>query len=159
MSNNESFASRLRELRKNAKLKQTTLAEMSGIDPNLISRYERGESFPTLETAQKIALSLGVSIDTLLNGTPKQEFEVKIIMGVKNLPSLAGVEVLDNTFFYGVQDDKPQIYLTGKVNIATLEDRKAAAAEILKKFWAACWMSDHRDQAEENGLPDLPESK
>ena len=149
MSNNESFAQRLRELIRNANLKQITLAEMSGIDPNLISRYVRGESFPTLETAKKIALSLGVSIDELLNGTPKQEFEVKILMGVKSLTGLAGVEVLDNTFFYGVEDGKPQIHLAGRVNIGTPEERKNALEEIIKKFNAACWMFDHKGNAEE----------
>ena len=72
-------------------------------------------------------------------------------MGVKSLSGLAGVEVADNSFFFGVQDDKPQIYLAGKVNIGTPEERKNAAAELMKKFGAACWMFDHKDKAEEQG--------
>ncbi len=75
------------------------------------------------------------------------------------MTGLAGAEVLDNSFFYGVQDDKPQIHLAGKVLIGTQEDRVKAAAEILKTFWAACWMYDNKKKAEENGLPDLSESK
>ena len=79
MLKESAFSKRLKELRKKAGLKQFELADLSGIDPNLVSRYERGESMPTLETAQKLALSLGVNIDHLLNEPAKQEFEVKML--------------------------------------------------------------------------------
>ena len=121
-------------------------------------RWENGEFEPRSNDIQKLCEVLGCTESELLNGEVKQEFEVKILMGVKSLSGLAGVEVLDNSFFYGVQDDKPQIHLTGKINIATPEKRKAAAAEILKTFWAACWMYDNRDKAEENGLQNFPEN-
>ena len=78
----------------------------------------------------------------------RQEFEVKIVMGVKNLTGIAGVEVADNSLLYGVQDDKPQIHLAGKVMIGTPEEREKALATIIEKFNAACWMFDHRAEAE-----------
>ena len=103
---------------------------------------------PTLETAKKLALSLGVNIDYLFSGPVKQEFEVKILMGVKSLSNVAGIEISNNAFFFGIDDSEPQIHLGGKVVIGTLEERKEAAEKILKKFWEACWMYDHKDEAE-----------
>lgn len=84
----------------------------------------------------------------MLNGPAKQEFEVKIVMGVKSLTGLAGIDVNDNSFIYGVQDDQPQIVLAGKVRIDTPEDREEALNEIIRKFKKACWMFDHKDEAE-----------
>ena len=78
----------------------------------------------------------------------KQEFEVKILMGVKSLTGLAGVEVASNSFIYGVQDDEPQIVMAGKVRIGTPEERENALEEIIRKFKAACWMFDHKGTAE-----------
>ena len=78
----------------------------------------------------------------------KQEFEVKIVMGVKSLTGLSGVEVMDNSFLYGVQDDEPQIHLAGKVRIDTPELRAKARELILKKFDAACRMFDLKDKIE-----------
>ena len=78
----------------------------------------------------------------------KQEFEVKILMGVKSLTGLAGVEVASNSFIYGVQDDEPQIVMAGKVRIDTPEERENALEEIIRKFKAACWMFDHKATAE-----------
>lgn len=142
----------LRTIRQKLGLSQADLERITGIDANAFSRYERGVISPTAETALKIAQALGVSVDELLNGEVKQEFEVKILMGVKSLAGLAGAEVIDNSFFYGVQDDKPQIHLAGRVLIGTQEERENALAEIIRKFKAACWMYDNRKKAEENGL-------
>ena len=46
MLKESTFSKRLKDLRKKAGLKQVELADLSGIDPNLVSRYERGESIP-----------------------------------------------------------------------------------------------------------------
>ena len=73
---------------------------------------------------------------------------MKIMMGVKSLTGLAGVEVASNSFIYGVQDDEPQIVMAGKVRIDTPENREKALAEIIRKFKAACWMFDHKGNAE-----------
>lgn len=64
------------------------------------------------------------------------------------MTGLAGVEIASNSFIYGVQDDEPQIVLAGKVRIDTPEQREQALAEIIRKFKAACWMFDHKDEAE-----------
>ena len=80
----------------------------------------------------------------LLNGPERREFEVQILMGVKTVGNMAGVEVRENSFIYGVQDDKPLIHLAGKVLIGTPEEREEAKALLLKRFDEACWMYDHQ---------------
>ena len=154
MLDKNAFSKQLRELRKRAGLKQVELAEASGIDPNLVSRYERGENMPTLETAKKIASSLGINIDYLLNGPAKQEFEVKILMGVKTLPNVAGIEITDNSLFYGVDDEKPQIHIGGMINIGTPQEREESLKKIIASFQKACWMFDHKGEAEAE-MPDF----
>lgn len=136
------------ELRRKSGLTQAALAEKVGVGVNTIARYERGEMEPSLKIAHAIAEILGCSEAELLNGPAKQEFEVKIVMGVKNLTGAAGIEIADNTFLYGVQDDEPQIHIAGKVRIDTPELREKALDEIIRKFKKACWMFDHKDDAE-----------
>lgn len=69
-------------------------------------------------------------------------------MGVKSLTVLAGVEVANNSFTFGVQDDKPQIVGAGKVRSDTPEEREKALAEIVKKFKPTCWMFYHKAKAQ-----------
>ena len=129
-------------------LTQAALAEQVGVGVNTIARYERGEMEPSLKIAHAIAGVLGCTEAELMNGPASQEFEVKIMMGVKSLAGLAGVEIADNTFAYGVDDSQPQITFSGKIRIDTPENGEKALAEIIRKFKAACWMFDHKGSAE-----------
>jgi transcriptional regulator with XRE-family HTH domain len=69
------FARRLRALRKERGLSQGELADLSGLNLNDVSRYERGAVSPTLENFVKIAQALQVSADSLLfeHGPPTPE--------------------------------------------------------------------------------------
>ena len=58
----------LKTIRRKLKLSQNDLEELTGIDANTFSRYERGVVIPSVEVAQKIASALNVSVDDLLNG-------------------------------------------------------------------------------------------
>lgn len=142
------FGEQIFRLRKKAGLSQEELAARVGVHMNTISQWENGFYIPKMPKLQKLAEALSVTEAELLNGTTKQEFEVKIMMGVKSLTGLAGIEVANNSFIYGVQDDEPQIVLAGKVRIDTPEARVKAREAILKKFDAACWMYDHKGNAE-----------
>ena len=137
----------LKEYRKKSGLTQAELAERMDVHENTIRRWESGDFEPRSNDLQKLCGILGVTEAELLNGPQKQELDVKIMMGVKSLTGLAGIEVANNSFIYGVQDDEPQIVLAGKVRIDTPEQRKNALAEIISKFKKACWMYDHRDEA------------
>ena len=138
----------LKAIRKRRGITQEALGALTGIEPNTLSRYERGRLSPSAKAVMRIAEALNVTAEELLNGSTKQEFEVKIVMGVKNLTGLAGVALEDNDFIYGVDDSKPQIVMMGKVGIGTPEERENALAEIIRKFKAACWMFDHKATAE-----------
>ncbi|MBR0151867.1 MAG: helix-turn-helix transcriptional regulator [Synergistaceae bacterium] len=138
----------IREWRKKRGLTQEQLAEMANIHVNTLLRWEYGTREPKASELQKLAKILNCTEAELLNGPAKQELEVKIMMGVKSLTGLAGIEVANNSFIYGVQDDEPQIVLAGKVRIDTPEARVKAREAILKKFDAACWMYDHKGNAE-----------
>lgn len=59
------FSKRLTELRKQKGFSQEELAKKVKIHPNIIGRYERGETSPALDVAFKLADILGVSLDYL----------------------------------------------------------------------------------------------
>lgn len=140
----------IRHYRNKKNMTQQELAKLIPCSVDSIRRWEANAREPRTSDLQRLCEVFGCTEAELLNGTAKQEFEVKILMGVKSLTGLAGAEVLDNTFFYGVDDGKPQIHIAGRVNIGTPEERKNALNEIIKKFNAACWMFDHKGNAEEN---------
>jgi len=66
------FASRLKQLRTQRSLSQTELAKMVGVHYNHIGRYERGQSKPGAETLTRLAESLGVSGDFLMEGRTEE---------------------------------------------------------------------------------------
>jgi len=138
----------IREWRKKRGLTQEKLAELVDIHVNTLLRWEYGKREPKASEIQKIAKALDITEAELINGPIEQKFEVKIVMGVKNLTGLTGIEIEDNKFLYGVDDDEPQIHLAGKVRIGTPEERVKALAEIISKFKKACWMFDHKSEAE-----------
>ena len=127
---------------------QQELAKLIPCSIDSIRRWETNTREPRISDLVRICEVLGCSEVDLLSGSDQQEFEVKIVMGVKNLTGLAGVALEDNDFIYGVDDSKPQIVMMGKVGIGTPEERENALAEIIRKFKAACWMFDHKATAE-----------
>ena len=62
------FGVRLRRLRESRGLSQKQLADLVGADVVQISRYERGQVLPALETAAALALTLKASADELWLG-------------------------------------------------------------------------------------------
>lgn len=69
-------------------------------------------------------------------------------MGVKSLAGLAGAEITDNSFTYGIDDSKPIITFSGKIRIDSLEQRKNSLEEIIRKFWVACCLFDKKAEIE-----------
>lgn len=59
------FGNNLKTLRKEMKIKQSTLARRIGISDSMISRYENGEIYPPFETLLALARILNVSLDEL----------------------------------------------------------------------------------------------
>jgi transcriptional regulator with XRE-family HTH domain len=65
----DSFAERLRALRKQKNLSQTELGKLADLHYTHIGRFERGTSRPSGDTLHRLADALGVSSDYLLEGT------------------------------------------------------------------------------------------
>jgi len=57
-----SIGHQIRERRKDLKINQAKLAQLSGIGLNSLSRLESGKGNPTLESLQKIAEVLGFEL-------------------------------------------------------------------------------------------------
>lgn len=62
------LANRFVELRKKMGLSQQELADAAGVTQASISNYESGKQIPSVNTADKIASALGVSLNELLRG-------------------------------------------------------------------------------------------
>ena len=141
------------EWRKTRGLTQEKLDELANIHVNTLLRWEYGTREPKASELQRLAKVLDVTEAELLNGPAKQEFEVKIIMGVKNLPNATGMEVKENTCTYGIDDTKPLIHMAlNNADIGTPEKREDVFKKLVAGFLKACWMNDHRGEAE----PEMP---
>jgi transcriptional regulator with XRE-family HTH domain len=62
----ETFGKKLAGLRKEKKLSQTELSKQLSTSVSVISRYERDEMTPSIDTAKKIANLLNTSVGYLL---------------------------------------------------------------------------------------------
>lgn len=74
-----SFSNRLITLRKEQKIAQNELAQKIGVHANVLGRYERDETTPSIDMVVKIADALGVSLDYLLGKT-----DIKISQDILN---------------------------------------------------------------------------
>ncbi|MGN1346274.1 MAG: helix-turn-helix transcriptional regulator, partial [Eubacteriales bacterium] len=61
------FAEKLKKLRRNADITQERLAEFLGVMPQTISKWERAETYPDIETLPKLANYFRITIDELLD--------------------------------------------------------------------------------------------
>ena len=55
------FGLKLREVRREKKMKQRDLSEASGIHPAMISHLEKGRRLPTYDTIQTLATALKIN--------------------------------------------------------------------------------------------------
>lgn len=67
------FGVRLTRLRERLQLSMTQLAGLLGVDYMQVSRYEKGQSLPSLDTAARLAQVLKVSLDELVTGSEATE--------------------------------------------------------------------------------------
>ena len=64
-----SLGERLKTARKDKKISQQALAELANVHYTNIGRYERGDAKPSFEVLSRLAQTLGISPDYLMNGT------------------------------------------------------------------------------------------
>lgn len=67
------FATRLRQLRKQANLKQEDLAQMLMIHRTAYTKYETDRATPDQDGLIKLAATFGVTVDYLLGNDPKPD--------------------------------------------------------------------------------------
>lgn len=87
-------AKNLVELRKIYAFTQVEIAEKLNYSDKAISKWERGESLPDVETLKKLADIYGVTVDYLLNdntGSKKKPARKGLIIGQKMLISMLSV--------------------------------------------------------------------
>jgi transcriptional regulator with XRE-family HTH domain len=81
---------KITKLKKLKNLSQVALAEVTGISRDAISKYERGDSMPSVDYAKRIADALGVSLDYLVSDSDKEDVldndAVKRIKEIQDLP-------------------------------------------------------------------------
>ena len=75
----------LKEERENSNLTQEEAAKRIGVSKSIISKWETGKSYPSLENLSKISETYGVSINEILAGTrlgmnEKKLFPMKIYL-------------------------------------------------------------------------------
>ena len=70
--NDYNFGNKIYELRTARGYSQKHLAKKMGISDKAISKWETGAAKPETETLRRLALTLGVSIDYLLDTQPRE---------------------------------------------------------------------------------------
>ena len=72
------FGQNLKKVRTERGISQEELAKSAGVHSVQFSRYERGQSAPSIEVVQKIAQTLEISIDQLVFGDQDEVSEKSI---------------------------------------------------------------------------------
>jgi transcriptional regulator with XRE-family HTH domain len=73
------MGNRIAMLRRKKELKQDALAEMLGVSPQAVSKWENDQSCPDISLLPKLAKILGVTVDELLTGESGETPEVKML--------------------------------------------------------------------------------
>ena len=67
----ETIGTRIAQLRKEKQMKQDDLAQLLGVSPQAVSKWENDQTCPDISLLPELARTLGVTVDELLSG--KQE--------------------------------------------------------------------------------------
>lgn len=73
-----SFGKNLKELREEKGLTQGDFAQMIGMYPTHLSRYERERSTPSIDVLKKMAEALEVPVDRLIFGAEEEQVKKNI---------------------------------------------------------------------------------
>lgn len=92
------FGQKITSVRKQKQMSQAELGKLSGVNGDIVGKYERDEMKPSIETAKKLADALEVSLDYLVGGELK-------VLDKKNLKRLQDIEKLP-------ENDKQNIFYT-----------------------------------------------
>lgn len=82
------FSEKIYFLRKKNKLSQAELGKKVGVSNRAVSKWERGESFPSTDTLLSIATVFGVTLDFFLKHDEKEEKKKETEPGMESLKEL-----------------------------------------------------------------------
>lgn len=88
MLDTKAMGKAIRRARKGQLLTIEKLAEQAGISENYLGKIERGEGMPSLQTIDRIARALNVSIDSLM-GNPEYDTERMFINSLMEINELS----------------------------------------------------------------------
>ena len=83
-----SFGQKLAYSRKEKKLSQPELGKLSGINGDIIGKYERDEMKPSIETAKKLADGLEISLDYLVGDGDLKVLDKKTLQRLEDIAKL-----------------------------------------------------------------------
>ncbi|MBO9594937.1 MAG: helix-turn-helix transcriptional regulator [Niabella sp.] len=75
--------------RKEKKLSQADLGKLSGINGDIIGKYERDEMKPSIDTAKKLADALAVSLDYLVGDGDLKILDKKTLQRLEDIEKLS----------------------------------------------------------------------
>lgn len=82
------FGQKMSFCRKEKKLSQAELGKQSGINGDIIGKYERDEMKPSIETAKKLADALAVSLDYLVGDGDLKVVDKKTMQRLEDIDKL-----------------------------------------------------------------------
>ena len=88
MSNELGIGSRITLLRKEKKWSQVELAKNINASREIISRYERNESVPSIDMIIKIADAFGVTVDYMIGQSENSSFDKDTVDRIKNIQKM-----------------------------------------------------------------------
>lgn len=88
MSNELSIGNRIVILRKEKNWSQVELANQISASREIISRYERNESQPSVEMIIKMANAFGVTVDFLIGHSENSSFDKETVDRINNIQKM-----------------------------------------------------------------------
>jgi len=82
------FGQKLSFCRKDKKLSQAELGKLSGINGDIIGKYERDEMKPSIDTAKKLADALSISLDYLVGDGDLKVLDKKTLQRLEDIEKL-----------------------------------------------------------------------
>ena len=82
------FGQKIAFSRKEKKMSQAELGKLSGINGDIIGKYERDEMKPSIETARKLSDALEVSLDYLVGDRDLKVLDKKTLQRLEDIERL-----------------------------------------------------------------------
>lgn len=123
----------LRKIREQRGLTLQEVEDLTGIDLNTLSRYERGVLMPNSKTVLKIAEALGITTDELLNGPREKKIEINLIFG--EMPEKGEIDMSENGNNFDVFMGKNgTLGIRGGANFTSIDEIIKFGADVVEQL-------------------------